>query len=335
MPPFDCEIQQEAAVLSLAEFYLMCGEEVSDNNLEKRFAQTQIYVGEDAVRNYTRRYIDPMMWEDRFQRPNRVHLYETPVTEIVAVMVDGLLIDPLDYYFYHATGRLYSRAHGTPGGWPWGWGSWVGGDATPDTLPEYYGNWRGVGAMSIVYKSGYDPCPMIIKQVVADYAYERVLVQRALANSGGSSPIPAGTVTQVTIEGVGSLRYSDGASTTANSSRRAQTSGEPVIGAAGPILDAYAEVAVVMPGLSGLISHKKIVVTPPVTGQPAIAFSNDPTDVMIYSDLEGDLVLFEDAAATSTLGVGSSVLVASTDNPRFRRLWDNVYWPIPVWVGRL
>ena len=323
-------------MLTLTEFYLMCGEEVSTNNLEKRFAQTQILVGEDAVRNYTRRYIDPMMWEDRYQCPNRVHLYETPVVEVVAVVADGMTIDPMDYYFYNATGRLYTRVQGTPGMWPWGWGSWASVSETPETLPEYYGNWRGVGALSIVYKSGYDPCPMIIKQIVSDYAYERVLAQRAIAASGGSSPIPAGTVTQVTIEGVGSLRYSDGASTTANSSRRAQTSGEPVIGAAGPLLDAYADVAVVMPGLSGLVSHKKLVYIPPITDATvAMTYSDNPTDTMIYSDDAGDLILFSDPPVTASLGVGTEVLVAQTSNPRLTRLWDNVYWPTALWMRRL
>jgi hypothetical protein len=313
-------------MLTVAEFYALSGEippTGSDGLQEQNFARLQISVGEEAIRNYTRRYISPMVWEDRFQRPNVLNMHETPIIYVDRVIADGVLLSPEAYYFDMTSSRLFSRALSTPFGWPFGMSYWLADFTTPAELPQYYGNWRGVGSLIVIYKAGYSPVPMVIKQVIADYVYERVQLRRAIISSGGTTPIPTGSIQQIAIEGVGSIRYADGGTTTASSSYRAQRSGEPVIGAAGPLLDAFVDVAVAVPGIAGLISHRKAVLQ--TTGNAPVLWSSDPIDKMIYSPLPNDLVTYGLAGAPG-------VVVVQTNNPQTVNLWQGVAWgPFDFW----
>ena len=301
-------------MLTVFEFYAYVGENVSSDPIERRYVELQIGVAEEAIRNYTRRYISPMVWEDRFQRPDVVNLVETPLTALQGVFVDGYLVPEEGYYYHATTSRLFRCSPDMPWGWPIGVDYWTP-DRLPDALPQYYHNWHGVGALVVLYKAGFDSVPAPIKQVIVDYVHERLLAYRTAKNSGGVQ-VPVGTIAGITIEGVGSVRYSTGASTTANGSRFAMSSGEPVIGAAGALLDAYLEVARVVPGLNGLVSHKQAILLPdPTTG----IVSEDATDSILYSDDSNDIVVYGSQLTPGVVNV-------QTVNPQVRSLWSNVWW---------
>jgi len=311
-------------MLTVAEFYALMGEDISTKpQTEQNYVALQIHVGEEAIRYYTRRYISPMVWEDRFQRPNSITLFETPVIYVDRVIVDGHRLADEEYYFYAPTGRLFHRIDHY-GFWPYGNMLWTSINSTPEAMPQYYCNWRGAGAVVVLYKSGYVPTPMVIKQVIADYVYERVLLQRSALSSGGSTPIPVpvGTITQIAIEGVGSVRYADGASTVASNSYRAQRSGEPIIGAAGPLLDAFLEVAIATPGINGLISHRQMV----LSGQGSQALRSDnPGDLILYSDDPGDYLLQSSGVS------GSQVQTLYPQNQAGLWLWNGVTFNGVTW----
>ena len=309
-------------MLTVEQFYLLVGEDMTEHPVrEHNYAALQIQVASEAIRNYCRRYLSLMVWEDRFQRPNAITLHETPIVLVDRVIVDGHRLPEEAYYFHHISGRLFTRAIGGTG-WPWGNMWWVNDGLSPEELPQYYGNWKGAGSVKVLYKAGFDPVPMVLQQVIADYVYERLLTTRAMAASGGGTPIPVGTITQIAIEGVGSVRYADGASTTASNSRRAQLSGEPVIGAAGPLLDHYLEVATVVPGLYGLVSHRKVIMS--ASGQLG-SYSGDPGDLILYSDDPGDYLL-ED-----TTGGSAGELILVPRDAVGLGLWNGVLWNNTLW----
>lgn len=307
-------------MITVEEFYALVGEDFNAaTDAEKSFAGLQIQVAEDAIRNYTRRHIDPMVWEDRFQRPDVVVLFETPTLFVEQVVADGHQLPEDRYYFHGPTSRLFSVHDGFNFHWPWGNMTWLS-DQPPETMPQYYGNWRGVGSLKVLYKAGFIPVPMVLKQICADYTYERVLARRALASSGGT-PIPVGTISQIQIEGVGTVRYSEGASTTSNASYRAQRAGEAVIGAAGTLLNAYLEVAVVVPGLRGLVSHRPVT---PVVMSDLVTYSDLPTDLVRYSDAADSYVTYANSN-------GSSGLTLMSANPQQFSLWNGIYINGTVW----
>jgi hypothetical protein len=280
-------------MLSLGEFYSNLGETGPTDEAEQIFVNRQIMVGTDAVRNYCNRFFSPMVWEDRFQYPDIIHLVEYPVVTILAVIADGYTIPETDYWYDRNNGRLYRRATLAAAWVPWGMHPLPA--TVPDTVPygEYFLNWRGIVQLTVLYKSGLDVMPPVLQMVVSDYAAERLTLLRAAKASGGGSQLPAGSVSSVSIDGVGTIKYAGG-STTTSTFNASRGSGLPVIGSAGPLLDAYREVAIVVPGIRSLISHHQALFLPEDAYLPSVQYSDLPIDRMLYTDDPEALIYWED-----------------------------------------